>query len=145
MTQAAADTAATTSTNPRSLTMLQQVATQIGSIGPVVEDKVIGVLVQREVEKRSNALVAGFDVLDKLEKEGRRIKPDVVAYDEQGAVTSSQWSKTKLEERNNHNKKLAKVRSALERALTAGDYSKLYEVASGKPIKEEADDAGQAE
>jgi len=83
--------------------------------------------VERELQKRTDAMVKAFDKLTEARSDLKKIKPDVIAYDENGQEVSAQYSKAKVDERKKAQEKVAKIESAINLALT-GDYSKLYSV-----------------
>ena len=124
--------------------LMEAVASQISNVAPAVEEAVINVLVQRELKKRSDALVQGLDTVSKLQKDLVRIKPDVVAYNAGGTIVSENYSKGKLDELHAANKKLGKLNSAIDKALNNADFSDLYNLLSNKPDKSEAE-VGSAE
>lgn len=81
--------------------------------------------VERELQKRTDALVKAFDKLTEARSDLKKIKPDVVAYDEDGKEVSASYSKAKIDERKKAQEKVGKIESAINAAL-AGDYSKVY-------------------
>lgn len=109
--------------------MLQDLNTSviqsIKTSNPAVIEAVKTRLVAQEVDRRVNALVKAIEAVNALEKEGQKIKPDIITYASDKSVQSEGWSKGKLEERDKHDKKLAKLRQAIEKALDVGDYSQL--------------------
>lgn len=109
-----------------------KVADKIVALAPTVEDKIVGILVDREVIKRSNALVIGIDKISTLEKDFNKIKPDQKSYDEEGKLVSETWSKKALDERNKLQVKINKVTKAVEKALENSDYGDVYNIAAGK-------------
>jgi hypothetical protein len=111
-------------------TITEAVATKIAEISPAVNDKVIDALVNRELEKRSEAILNGLDKLSALKKDLQKIRPDVGGYfDEDGNETKpTQYSKAKFEERKKLLEQITKIESALDKAIDKGDMSKLYEL-----------------
>lgn len=103
------------------------VAQQIAQAAPAILDKVVTQLAAVEIEKRATALAAAVNSAVATKRELYKVKPDIVAYDESGKETSANWSKAKLEEKKKLEEKLAKIDSAIEKAL-AGDFSKLLEL-----------------
>ena len=95
------------------------------SVDDDVYDNVVNAFVKREVEKRTSALIKAFDALTQTKAEQSKIKPDIIAYDSQGQVQASHYSKTRLEELKRLNKRIEKIEEAINNAL-AGDYSKVY-------------------
>lgn len=109
-----------------------KVAEQIAAISPKVEDSVVGVLVQRELTKRSDALVIVIDNLSKLELDLRKIKPDMDFYDEDGTLSASSFSKAKNEEKKKLVEKIAKHTNAINKALDKGEFSDVYNLKNQK-------------
>jgi uncharacterized protein (DUF736 family) len=108
-----------------------KVAEKIADISPRVEDQVVEVLVGRELEKRSEALVKILDILDQLEKDMKKVKPDQRTYSETGEELTATWSKSKLDERNKLNVKLDKIGKAIDKALDTGDYDDVNKLIKG--------------
>ena len=94
-----------------------KVAEQIAAISPQVEEKVVGVLVGRELDKRSEALVKGHDLLVDAEKTLKGFQPDLRTYDEAGQELSAAWSKSKLGEKKKVTEKVARITNAINQAL----------------------------
>lgn len=111
-----------------------KVAEQIGAINPKVEDKVVGVLVDRELTKRSDALVVVLDALAKLESDMKKLKPDMQMFGtEEGSAPVEAFSKAKHEERKKLGEKITKYTNALNKALDKGDYGDVYNLKNQKP------------
>ena len=113
------------------------VAERLAAIAPEVTSKVIDHLVTKELNRRSEAVINGLGELDKLKSEQKKLKPDVISYNEDGSVASSNWSKAKLEEKNKVDQKIAKLGKAIDKALVENDYSDLFNVSkSSAPAAE---------
>lgn len=111
-------------------TITEVVAQKLAEISPVVNEKVIDALVDREVEKRTKLIVDSLDKLRSLQGELRKIKPDVgQSFSEDGTETKpTQYSKAKFEERKKLLEQIAKLQTALDVAIDKGDMSKLNEL-----------------
>lgn len=119
-----------------------KVAESITNIAPKVEDKVVDALVDRELEKRSTALVSAMDKLTKLETELNKFKADQVSYNDAGEKVSETFSKAKLEERTKLNGKIIKMTNAINKALEKSDFSDVYNIdKSGDDKKQGSDEA----
>ena len=103
-----------------------QVAERLSQIAPVVTEKVIDHLVSKEVNRRADAVISALGSIDKFSNELKKHKPDIVAYDDAGAVVSSNWSKAKLDERNKVEANINKLNKAVEKALNENDYADLF-------------------
>ena len=108
------------------ISIAEKVAEQISGLGPSVEADVIEALVERESKRRSTALVDGIDKLAKLENELKRLKPDIVQYDEKGQIVSSTFSKARYDEMKKANEQIEKLTKAINKALEKEDFSDLY-------------------
>jgi len=115
----------------------EKVAEQLSSSGDVITGRVIAHLVEREVSKRSEAVIRALDVLDKLIKESKKIKPDLVAFGDDGKVISQSWSKQKIDERDANNAKIAKTQSVIDKALERNDYSDLFNLVNNNAKPEQ--------
>lgn len=107
------------------------IAEQILKCAPHVEERIVTALVEREVVKRSDAIVKCLDKLSKAENDQRKIKPDIIAYDVTGGKVSENWSKDRLEELNKSKVKIDKLTRAIDKALDKKpDFSDVYNLAS---------------
>lgn len=120
-------------------TIQTAVAERIVGLGPSVEDKVINVMVDKELTRRSDALVSVIGKLEQEERSFRKLGADQKTYDEKGGVVATYFSKGRVDERQKAEKKITKMTSAINKALEKGDFSDVYNFASGK---EPADNAG---
>jgi hypothetical protein len=116
-------------------TVHDKVADQISKINPRVEEQVVGVLVDRELKKRSDALVNVLDKLATLAGQLKKIRPDQGSYDADGKETASWFSKAKAQEKKKLEEQVSKMENAINKALTTGDYSNVYNIAAGKDPK----------
>lgn len=109
------------------LSLQTKVAEMIKTNAPQqVEDKIIAALVDREVNRRSDALTKAIDNLSKMEGERKRIKPDNVSYNEDGTVKDQSYSKAKTEEIKKLDQKIDKHTKAITKALENQDYGDVY-------------------
>jgi len=109
-------------------TVQVKVAETIANIAPKVEDKVVDVLVERELKRRSDALVSAMDKLDKMEKELSKIKADQISFDEDGKIVSQTFSKAKKEEKDKLSQKVQKATNAINKALEKGEFGDVYNI-----------------
>lgn len=127
-----------------SLTVYDKIAEQITSLAPQVEADVVDALVQRELNKRSEAVVIVMDQLSKLELDLRKIKPDQT-FDGEGKVVSETYTKAKFEELKKLREKITKFSSAITKALEKADFTDVYNIknqkSGGSPSSEETDTA----
>lgn len=116
-----------------------KVAESIANIAPKVEDQVVEAIVERELEKRSTAIVKAMDTLTKFENDLKKIKPDQTSFSEIGEKISESYSKAKLEEKNKLTQKIDKNTKAINKALETGDYQDVYNLnkQGGEPAKQD--------
>lgn len=113
-------------------TIRQAVATQLGTIAPSVEDSVVNHFVQIEIARRSELVVAGLNKHAELVKEGKKIGgPDIVAYNADGSVKDSSFSKPRLDAVNKNNDAIAKLERAIDKAIN-GDTDELVKLTSNQ-------------
>jgi hypothetical protein len=111
--------------------------------------KFLHVLADRESEKRVSALVIGFDNIQKLENEYRKLnRPDDVRYhDAEGTQASSTFSKGRIDELKRLKERIEKYDRAFNEAVAHGKFDELWKLnnefkdkgGGGKPDK--GDDA----
>jgi hypothetical protein len=106
-----------------------KVAEQISNLGPAVEEKVVGALVDREKNRRADALVQTMDKLSKMELELKKLGPDQVALDDKGEKVSETYSKARAEERKKLSEKIDKHAKAITKALEKSDLGDVYNLA----------------
>ena len=105
------------------------VTERLGSVGPVVRDKVINILVETEVEKRTTAVVNVVRKLDEAVVALRKVnKPDIETFNADGSVASAQFSKTRLDDIKKAKEVVEKLEAALENAFEKSDFTKVFEL-----------------
>lgn len=111
-------------------TITEAVADRIGGISPEVNERVITALVDRELTKRTEAILNGYDKLRTLENELKKIKPDLGGYFEEDGteIKPMRYSKERFEERKKKTDQIEKLRAALDLAIDKGDMNKLYDI-----------------
>ena len=108
------------------ISVQQKIATQIAELAPSVEETVVNTLVERELAKRSEAVVQCMDTLAKLEGDLRKTKPDQVSFDNDGKIISESFSKSKFEEKKKLIDRIGKYTSAITKAIEKADFSDVY-------------------
>lgn len=108
----------------------EAVIANMKDMSPRVVDKVVEAVVERELNKKAEALVRVFDLVSREEKELKKIKPDIVSYNEDGSVASSTWSKQALDNKGKLEKSIEKMKKAVDKALDTNDYSDVYNYTS---------------
>lgn len=100
-----------------------------------VKNLVIDGFVNVEVNRRADLLSKLVTAINTFNREGNKIKPDVISYDSTGVVLRSEWSKIKVEEKKRFNDKLNKANKAFENALDKGDYSNIENIIKELAVK----------
>lgn len=117
-----------------------KVAEQVASLGPAIEDKVVDVMVSRERDKRSEALVRVLDLHAQAEKDLKKVKPDLSYMNDKGETTQM-FSKPQIETLNKAKKRVENIASAINKALEKKDFGNVYNLAQGKePVDDTAGD-----
>lgn len=126
---------------PPTTTLVSTVADMLKTTGvSAIEEKVAETLFEREINKRSEAVVKVLDLIAQEEKELKKVdRPDNTSYDRTGKPVSESFSKARLEDIAKKTKRIEKLKGAINKALEKSDYGDLYQAASGK-LKD--DDAG---
>lgn len=106
-------------------TVQDLVTENLAKIAPAVQDAVVSTMVEREVTKRASTLVQGLDLLQSIERDSLKLKADVEVYDENGKQALTYFTKERTEERRKSNEKIEKLKRAIEKAITKGEYSDL--------------------
>ena len=108
----------------------EAVATSIKECAPKVEERIINALVEREVNRRSEAVVRVMDQISRDNGKLLRFKPDLVTFNVDGTKATEAYSKEKLEERNKIVRAIDKASNAVSKALENGEYSDVYNLKS---------------
>lgn len=96
-----------------------------------VKAAIISALVKEEMEKRTKATTAVFEQVESTQLEIRKIKPSYVGYTlDNKPIGEPFYSKADVESTKKLGEKLAKFRSALDKALNDNDFSKVFELAN---------------
>ena len=107
----------------------ESVTEQLGAVGPSVREKVVTLLVDAEIEKRTNAVVAVVRKLDEANAALKKInRPDTETYNEDGSVASASFTKQRLDEVKKTKETIAKLEKALDEAFDKSDFQKVFEL-----------------
>lgn len=120
----------------------EMVAEKLASLGPGIEDRVVDLLTEKELVRRTDLVLASIQKLDGLERDSQKLTEDQQFYDSTGAVTSKSFSKQRFEERKKNAEQQQKVQRALEAALDKNDWSQLPNV-TGKQKDGDAQSSGE--
>jgi hypothetical protein len=109
-------------------TLRKQVRSGIQSSIESVREELRMKLVRDEAERRVNDLAGALGKLDKAEQELRKIKMDHRVCDENGATIQQGYAPETAKKLQEAKQFVAKIESAIELALTKGDFSKVREL-----------------
>lgn len=109
------------------MTIRQDIAAKIAEINPLVKDRAVEAIVEREVAKRANTIVSGLDKLRTLNNDLKKIKPDQIVYDGEGKVQSEGWTQAQLKKLAEAKAACKKLDAAIEKALN-GDLGDLNNI-----------------
>ncbi len=110
------------------MSLAEKFGDALKAIAPKVVDKVVEALVEREVNKRSAAVVEVFDKLRRLETDRKKLKPDLLQFNDAGEQTTAAWSKDSIDRRKKLDEQIKKHTNAIAKALDDGDYSLVYDL-----------------
>jgi DNA-binding transcriptional regulator GbsR (MarR family) len=107
----------------------ESVTEQLGNIGPSVREKVVTLLVDAEVEKRTNAVVAVVRKLDEANAALKKInRADNETFNEDGSVATATFTKTRLDDIKKNKEIIAKLEKALDEAFEKSDFQKVFDL-----------------
>ncbi len=95
-----------------------------------VLDRVVDHFVKIEVERRTPILIRGLSEIDKVDADIKKIRPDQT-FDLDGNVLTSSYTKGILDQRNKLIDRLSKLRSAMNAAITDGNFEPLEKALKG--------------
>lgn len=99
------------------------------TVGPTVQSTLVEVATKKEVERRVAASQSVLEKIEETEKELKKIKPTYAGYDLQGkGVGEPIYTKEQADSYKKLNEQGAKLHSALEKALTESDFTKVLEL-----------------
>lgn len=125
----------------------------IAGSGETVVSRVVDAFVDTEITRRAGILTTAVNTMRTLEADSKKIKPDVVSVDENGAQVSSSYTPNKQKELVKHRQKITTLDGAIANVLTKQDadsYNKLEQAikkanSKGGGDKDEKDDSSDAE
>jgi hypothetical protein len=116
------------------VSLTDKVAERVASASAFAADRAVDILAEQVVSKRVDQLVASMSELDRLEREFKRLGPDVVSYDVDGTAIAANYSKGRLDERTKNRKRAKRVSDAIDAALAEKpDWNKLSQLGSKEP------------
>lgn len=118
------DTTTETVTTP---TIREQVRERLTTVGDRTREAVIEHFARQEAEKQAQAIIKGLDKLDGLERDLRKIRPQVTGFDADGQpVGQPTFTKEQVEERKKLTEQIRKLTNAINKADDKGDFGDLY-------------------
>jgi hypothetical protein len=110
----------------------EKVAERLTSVAPVVEDRIVDLLAEKEISRRVEIITQGLARLEEMDKQSRRFeRPDVETFTADGAAAPAVFSKARFEEKNKHADGIAKLTASIDKALD-GDTSELAKILQQK-------------
>ena len=91
-------------------------------------DSVVDRLVDVEVSNRINICVQAVNLYEDLLVESKKIKPDIVSFNDDGSPANVLWSKQKIEEKNKMSDKITKINKTISRALEENNWKDLFDL-----------------
>lgn len=108
--------------------LLALVAEKVKESGPVVYQRMVETLVEKEISDRVNLLDKALQKRFQLQVDLRKAnKPDVETFNADGSTATQSFTKGKLEEIKKAKEALEKHEQALEKALASNDWNRLKE------------------
>lgn len=105
----------------------EAVAEALSDLGGNTRARVVEHFANIEAQKRADALVAGLNKLNDLEREAKKLtKGDVVTYNEDGSEASSAFSKERIDARKKLSEQIEKLTKAMNKADESSDFGDLY-------------------
>lgn len=111
-------------------TIAAQVAKEIASSSAEVEEKVVKAIAKLELDRRADSVVQAYQGLKKLERNFKKLGPDVETFDEKGERTSQTYSKARTEERKKATDRINKWTNAINKALDKKEFDDVYNLGS---------------
>lgn len=124
-----------------SIAVQAKITENLSKLSPKVEDAVVEAVVDREVKKRSQALVQALDKLSEMEKDLKKLGPDNLMYDENGKEVLGSYTKKRIDEKNKLTGRIQKLTNIINKALEKAEFNDLYNFVGGK---EPADDQAKS-
>lgn len=109
-------------------TIREAISKKIKEYNPIVVEGIIETLAQEEIARRKNLVRKGIEKFEELEKGLKKMKPDNVAYNEQGEEISSGWTKAGLDAHTKTKKELETLNNALDNAINSCNYEPLSNI-----------------
>ena len=108
------------------------VAEQIAKLGSAkVIDNVVEALVKVEIARRTEALEKAIKLHEETLREIRKIRPDQISFNLEGAKVSETYSKAVYDSNKKLNEKLAKIEKTIVAATENDKWGDLYNLVKG--------------
>ena len=114
-----------TSPAPDTVDLRMLVAERLKTCGEDVQNRVVEHLTEDEIAARVKLIVAALQELDKCEGDLKKIKPDSIIQDADGNTVQEGYTPARVSERKGLVKKIDKIKSSIDKALSRSDYSGL--------------------
>ena len=109
-----------------------KVAAKIAVSGPVVVGRVVDLLVEKKLHTRVDLVSNALTEAGKLEKEFKKLKPDLTNFDDNGEKVAEYFSAAVNKQRKENRERFDKLNAALEKALEKDDWEALTNISGNK-------------
>jgi len=106
----------------------ESISKKIKESNPEVLTGLINTLVQEEVSKRKDVVKKGIEKFEELEKAFKKMKPDNVVLNGEGAEIQAGWTKGGLENFNKAKKELETLNNAIGSAINDANYEPISKI-----------------
>ncbi len=117
------------------------IKSKVADSGGVIKDKFVDSEVKKVIDQRSTQLASLVDAMNVARRDLNKIKPDVIAYNQDGSKASENYTKAAIDKRAKGVEKLAKADKVLKKALIDNDYSEVDECIKKLKSGDNAQDA----
>ena len=110
------------------MTVAEDIAARVAETTPAMRDKLIAHFVDKEVERRAQILIKGYEATRKAGEEADKIKPDFRTFDLEGKIASQGFTDEGNKKRNQAIARASRLERALMEALSTAEYKPLEEL-----------------
>lgn len=107
--------------------ILTAVSSRLKDSAETTVNRVIDMLVEKEVTNRVELLGTALEKLKTKRKELDKLRPDIEEFSAEGEATAKRYSKARFEERKKAMEGLTKLENAIKNAMAGRDWDKLAE------------------
>ena len=108
----------------------EAVTERIAKSGDEIASRVVDLLAEETLKKRVQQITQAMTESDNLNRDLKKMKPDIVTYNADGSRASESFSKKVIDDRNKAMARIKKVEAAITKALDTGDYGDVASLGS---------------